>query len=85
MQDKAGGSKTYSPSMQTWTQESSMLATVIDKLSLVERAVMGTNGGKPSPFVPYPRPKTAIDKVRAERRESQHKRIVSMLLPSKKE
>lgn len=82
---KSGGSKGGNPAMSAWSEEAAMTAVVVDKLSALIATLVNVNGGSAGPVVPYPRPKTALDKVRAERRQKQHDRIVGMLLPSKAE
>lgn len=83
-QERSGSQGRYRPHMATWTQEASMLAVVVDKLTSLERTLMAVNGNNAGSFVPYPRPKTAIDKVREDRRQTQHQRLVAMLLPHKR-
>jgi hypothetical protein len=80
-ESKGGGA----PSMSAWTEEAAMMAVVVDKISALIATTVNANGGNAGQVVPYPRPKTALDKVRAERRQKQHERLVSLLLPGKAE
>lgn len=80
-QERGETSAGAGPSLTTWTPEVNALATVIDKLETVRMSVVGGFGGKPGEFIAYPRPKTAIDKVRHRRRVAQHESLVARLVP----
>ena len=51
--------KPAGPSAIYWSPQSAMLAAMIDKLSVLIEA----QSSRPKRIVPYPRPRTAFDKV----------------------
>lgn len=74
----------YAPPMATWSAEAALMATLIDEMRGLRYIMLAVNSKqKPSPPVPYPRPRTALDKVRHQEREARHKTLVSRMLPHK--
>ena len=85
---ESGESDSRTPSLTTWTPEVSMLASVIDAVNGVMYAVVSANSEKRhQPPEPYPRPKTALQRVSSRvsyrRRETQHQALAKRMLPHK--
>lgn len=77
---KDGKKRTHGgPPLTTWTPEVNMLASVIDRLS----TLIEIQKSKPGQVVQYPRPQTALDKVRFRRAQQKHEAIVAQVLPPK--
>lgn len=77
---KRGG--TGASSMSEWSTTNSMLATLIDAVnrnSVITQAVSSSGGSKPS-YEPYPRPATALDKIRNDLERERHENMNSILL-----
>jgi hypothetical protein len=74
----------YAPPMSTWTSESALLATLIDEVRGLRFITLAVNSAqKPQPPMPYPRPRTALDRIRRQERESRHRSLVARMLPHK--
>ncbi|MFD3511131.1 hypothetical protein [Nocardia sp. NPDC058666] len=56
------------PSPDGYTLDTYLLLTVIDGLQGVQAAVIAAAGADPPPIKPMPRPMTAVDLLREERR-----------------
>jgi hypothetical protein len=81
---KGQESKPYAPPMATWSATAGLLATLIDEVRGLRYITLAVNSKqKPSPPVPYPRPRTALEKVRNTEREARHKALVKRMLPHK--
>jgi hypothetical protein len=80
-QEKAAseGGEKFAPGspIHTWSPEVAILAVVVDKLSVLVEA----QKQKPGQVMPYPRPKTAMDRVKHRRREQQHRSLVAQMVP----
>ena len=75
----------YRPPMATYSSEVEMLTAVADEIRLMRYALERANGSKQSSPPPmYPRPYTAMEKARVDRRETRHKSLVARMLPHKK-
>jgi hypothetical protein len=57
-----------------WTREAAVIADLFDRLT----ALMASDPGK---VTPYPRPKTAVDRARADAALARHKARVRLMLP----
>ncbi|WP_431881817.1 hypothetical protein [Micromonospora chalcea] len=66
-----------------WSPELEMLTNLYDRLGELVRVVAMTGGGKPARPKPAPRPRTAIDRIRARQRKAKHARVVRAMLPHK--
>lgn len=64
--------------MRDWSPELEALATAIDRIGEVMQAVIASQGGKPPKIAPFPRPKTASEKLRDPRK--QHQKILSKVV-----
>lgn len=64
--------------MREWSLQMEALATMIDRLGDVVQAVIAVQGGKPPAIKPFPRPKTASDKLNDPRR--QHQKNLSKIM-----
>jgi len=64
--------------MRDWSPELEAIATAIDRIGEVVQAVIAVQGGKPPKISPFPRPKTATDKLNDPR--NQHKKILSKVM-----
>ncbi|MET0701728.1 MAG: hypothetical protein ABWY93_18915 [Mycobacterium sp.] len=72
--------------MQEWTPEVEMLTNVYDRLGEQISVTMAAAGARKPPRPrPAPRPKTAVDRVKARRREGTHKILTSKLLNRKED
>lgn len=64
--------------MRDWSPLMEAMATQIDRLGDVVQAVIAAQGGKPPKIQPFPRPKTATDRLNDPRR--QHQKILSKVM-----
>lgn len=76
------------PPMRVWTQESSMLAEILDGIRNLTYTLRAVNGDKTAkPPVPTPRPITALEvqarRARHNERQRRHETLVGRLLPHK--
>lgn len=69
------------PRMSQWSPEAGLLAEIVDRLAEVASAVVASAGGAPGTLKPYPRPRTAADRVQARRRRQRHDALVRRVLP----
>lgn len=67
--------------MADWSPELEMLTNLFDAVRELTRVTAMSAGAKPKKVNPAPRPRTALDRVRARRRKAQHNRLVTILLP----
>jgi hypothetical protein len=67
--------------MAEYSPELEMLTNVFDRLGDLIQATIAAQGGKAPKVRPYPRPKTALDRVKEQRRLAKHRRIVARVLP----
>lgn len=68
------------PRVSEWSIEVEKLTDVVDRLGEVMQAVVAAAGSKPPKVRPQPRPKTAIDRLREQRRYEHHRKVVSRVL-----
>ncbi len=74
----------YAPPMSEWSTTNGLLATLIDEVRGLRYITLAVNSSqKPKPPMPYPRPQTAMDKVRRQEREAKHRSLVNRVLPHK--
>jgi hypothetical protein len=78
----------WAPPMATWTPEVGLLAEVVDSINQLRITLIAANlerGKTPPKFEAYPRPKSALAKVRKlseyERRKAAHEALVARLIP----
>jgi len=64
--------------MRDWSPLMEAMAVQIDRLGDLVQAVIAVQGGKPPQIKPFPRPKTASDKLADPRR--QHRKILSKVM-----
>ncbi len=60
-----------------------VLSLLVDRVSELIGTVAASRGIKPRKIPPAPRPETAADRLRKQRRRATHRRLVSKLLPHK--
>lgn len=87
LSSKQGQAGEYKPSMSDWGQLENMMATLIDAVNRNTETVHATAQGKKKPLrIPnYPRPATALDRVKNKMQKRQHEEMVALLLPTKRE
>jgi hypothetical protein len=71
--------------MSDWSPEVEMLTAVLDRLGELVQAVAAVGGAKPKKVQPAPRPVTAYERVRRNRRAERHRSLVSRVLPHKRQ
>lgn len=64
--------------MRDWSPMMEAIVAQVDRLGDVIQAVIAAQGGKPPQIAPFPRPKTAADKLRDPHRE--HHRILTKVM-----
>lgn len=89
--DSSGASREkWAPPMASWSTEADLLASVHDAVQGVRYAVelsiwaQSGKGSKPKPPKSYPRPRTAMDKARADARLAKHKALAARVLPHRR-
>lgn len=85
---KEGKPEEWAPPLASWSPEVGLLADVVDAVNQVRITLVAANlerGKTPPPFKPYPRPRSALEKVRKvseyERRKASHEALVARLIP----
>lgn len=76
---------TEKPPVRRWSEygvQVELLAGIYDRLAEVPNAIAAANGAKPRKIRPYPRPVTAMERVRDRRAKQKHRSLVARLLPS---
>lgn len=76
------------PAQRRWSEfgiQVELLAAIFDRLAEIPNAIAASNGAKPRKVPPYPRPVTAIEKVRERRRRLKHTQVVARVLPAKRD
>lgn len=68
------------PSMADWSQPVAMMADLIDAVNRNTEVTRAAAGGKPSRVQPYPRPRTAAERVSNRVRQAEHEQMASVLL-----
>lgn len=66
--------------LSEWSPEREMLVAIFDRLGSVIAALIAVNGGTPPKIPPYPRPVTALERVRHRQARTRHERLVDRLL-----
>ncbi len=69
--------------MSEYSVEVEILSTLVDRMSEMIQALLASRGVKPRRIPPSPRPVTAFERMRKERRRTTHESLVSRLLPNK--
>jgi len=67
--------------LSQFSPELEMATNVFDRLGELIQAVTAAAGARPPKIAPYPRPRTAADRVRQRRAELRHRGLVARLLP----
>jgi hypothetical protein len=62
--EKKDKDKAQSVRMRDWSPLMEAMAVQVDRLGDIVQAVIAVQGGKPPRIEPFPRPKTAIEKLR---------------------
>lgn len=62
--------------MRDWSPLMEAMAVQVDRLGDIVQAVIAVQGGRPPKIDPFPRPKTAIDKLRDDPRR-EHFKVLS--------
>lgn len=75
------GQPPAAPPLTEFGPEVEALAGLFDRVGELINTVIGVNGGKPRAAKPYPRPVTAADRVRAQRRRESQDATTALLFP----
>lgn len=73
------------PPVRRWSEygiQVELLAGIYDRLAEVPNAIAAANGAKPRKVKPYPRPVTAMERVRERRAKRKHRSVVARMLPN---
>jgi hypothetical protein len=73
------------PRLTEFSAEVAAIAAAVDRLGELIGALVAVNGGTPPKLQPYPRPVTAIERVRRRQRMEAHFDLVRRVLPHKYE
>ncbi len=74
------------PPARRWSEygiQVELLAAIFDRLAEVVNTIAASSGAKPRKVPPYPRPVTAIERIRQRRIRAKHTQIVARVLPRK--
>lgn len=71
------------PRMTEFGPQVRALAVIADKISYLANIQIARAGKPPPKLEPYPRPVTAIERVRRKRTQQRHRALVSQLLPDR--
>jgi hypothetical protein len=82
LESMQGEKSDHSPALSTWTQEAAILADLVDAVNALQHTLIAVNStkGAGKPKDPYPRPKTAIDRVRRQVRQERHEALANRML-----
>lgn len=69
--------------MADWSPELEMLTNLYDRMGEQIAVTVAVAGGKPKKVTPAPRPTTALERERRQRRDAKHRSVVSRMLPHK--
>ena len=75
--------KPKAPRLTEFGPEVQVMAEVRDLLAAVLTVLIKANGGKPQRPKPYPRPVTALQRMRERMRYSRHRDLVRRVLPGR--
>jgi hypothetical protein len=79
--EREGKQQDSAPPMSSWTPEVDVLHTIADRLGGLGYLIRASNGDKQAKPPPaLPRPKTALPKIKQQRRMEQHKKLAARLL-----
>ncbi|HEX7050128.1 MAG TPA: hypothetical protein VF188_08015 [Longimicrobiales bacterium] len=73
------------PDLTEWGPDVQVLAEVRDLLASLLVVTVRANGGKPPKPKPYPRPETALQRVKRRTRVLRHSELVRRVLPGRSE
>lgn len=71
------------PRLTEWSPEVQVMAEVRDLLAAAVAVLVKANGGTPRKTKPYPRPVTALQRVRRRVRHLRHNELVKRVLPGR--
>jgi hypothetical protein len=69
------------PRLREFSPEVQVLAEVRDLLATLINVQIARAGKKPSKVKPYPRPVSAVERIRQQQRYQRHKSLVAQLIP----
>ena len=67
--------------LSEYSTQVELLTAIFDRLAETPQAIAAANGAKPRKVKPYPRPVTAIERVRERRAQRKHRAVVARVLP----
>jgi hypothetical protein len=71
------------PRLTEWSPEVAAIVASFDRLGDILCTLIAANGGKPPKIPPYPRPVTAAERVKQQRRMLNHRELVARVLPNR--
>lgn len=71
------------PRLTEWGPDVQVLAEIRDLLADLRAITIKVNGGKPGKVKPYPRPETALQRVKRRARAVAHSELVRRVLPGR--
>lgn len=77
--------KPRSPRLTEWGPDVQVMAEVRDLLASLLAVTVKAHGGKPPKPTPYPRPETALQRVKRRVRFARHSELVRRALPGRSE
>lgn len=69
--------------MSEYSATVEMLTAIYDRLGEQIQVIIASKGGKVRPLQPGPRPRTAVEGLRRDRRQERHLSLVKRLLPGR--
>jgi hypothetical protein len=81
LEEREGRPAAAPPRLDEFSPEVRALAVIADKLSYLASIQVARAGKTPPKSEPYPRPVTALDRVRRRRDMARHRSVVARLLP----
>lgn len=73
----------FSPRLSEWSPEIEVLVAIYESVRHGNDMFIKAHKGKPGKFERWPRPVTAMQRIRQRRRQQQHEDLVKRLLPEK--
>lgn len=81
--DTDDGGAVEPPPLTEYGPQVRALATLVDRVSYLIGVQVARAGKNPPRFDPYPRPVTAVERVRRRRAMDRHEQLVARLLPDR--
>jgi len=78
--ETSAADRAWTPLSQ-YTPELEMATNLYDRLGELIQAVTASAGARPPKIRPYPRPRTAADRIRHRRAQDRHRTLVARMLP----